>query len=193
MIGVLMSATLACPPRRAGPGAVALPAHRAHARDLPGPARAPSSPRPCSTSSPWPCSASSSSRPPPSSTPAPRSSSSSASCRWLLLLVVLVGPPLMRRNGNGRLARLGAAHARGPGPGARRPTRLPRAAPRRGRGCRAAHRLGDPARSLLGASLRARPQRPGRHRRCRGGSLRRQRHRGGSGDTRPTSASSSSR
>ena len=49
---------------------------------------------------------------PTSSTPAPRSSSSSASCRSPCCVVVLVGPPLMRRNGNGRLARIGAAHAR---------------------------------------------------------------------------------
>jgi phosphatidylinositol alpha-mannosyltransferase len=31
----------------------------------------------------------------------------------MLLLVVLIGPPLMRRNGNGRLARLGAALHKG--------------------------------------------------------------------------------
>jgi phosphatidylinositol alpha-mannosyltransferase len=39
----------------------------------------------------------------------------------VLLLVVLVAPLLMRRNGNGRLARLAAALHRAPRPGPRRP------------------------------------------------------------------------
>ena len=37
----------------------------------------------------------------------------------LLLLVVLIAPALMRRSGNGRLARIGGAHARRHGPGPR--------------------------------------------------------------------------
>ena len=44
----------------------------------------------------------------------------------LLLVVVLIAPMLMRRNGNGRLARAGAALHAGADPGARRPRRLPR-------------------------------------------------------------------
>ena len=109
----------------------------------------------------------------------------------LLLVVVLLAPLLMRRNGNGRLARLGAAVHR-----ALIQVRAGLAvfrdpAPRRRRRGRPARRLGDPARRLLGAALRARPRRQGRDRRRRRGPLRRQRHRRRPGDARRTSASSS--
>ena len=110
----------------------------------------------------------------------------------LLLVVVLLAPLVMRRNGNGRLARIGADGSPRPAPGAGRPRRLPRSPPRHRRGGRPARRLGDPARGLLGPALRAQPRRQGRDRRRRGGSLRGQRHRGRARPPPRTSASSSS-
>ena len=90
-------------PRRAGACDVARPPRRADAGDLPGAARDPGLADRCSTSSPSPCWAGSSSPAPISSTPAPRSSSSSASCRWRCSSWSCSRRPLMRRNGNGRL------------------------------------------------------------------------------------------
>ena len=63
----------------------------------------------------------------------------------LLLVVVLIAPMLMRRNGNGRLARIGAATAPGDDPGPGGPRRLPRPAAGAAAARRPARRLGDPA------------------------------------------------
>ena len=100
----------------------------------------------------------------------------------LLLLVVLLGPPLMRRNGNGRLARLGTA-LHGALLQVRAGLKVFRN-PRRGFAAAAAQlgRLGDPARCLLGVARRPGAERSGRHRRRRRGPLRRQRDRGRAGD-----------
>ena len=91
-------------------------------------------------------------------------------------------PVFMRRNGNGRLARLGVGPAQGAGAGARRPDGVPRSAP--GRRWPPAPQLGvgDPAGGLLGAADGARAEWPGRNRRRGGCSLRRQRDRGRAGD-----------
>ena len=100
----------------------------------------------------------------------------------VLLVVVLVAPALMRRGGNGRLARIGAAMRGALVQVRARPGRLPRSAARHRRLGRTARRLGDPARRLLGAAVRFGPGRASRDRRRRRGPLRRQRHRGRAGD-----------
>ena len=100
----------------------------------------------------------------------------------LVLIVVLFAPLLMRRNGNGRLARLGGT--------IHRALIQVRAGltvfkdPRYGSLAAGAQldRLGDPAGRLLGPALRPRARRAGRDRRRRRGSLRRQRDRGRAGD-----------
>ena len=74
-----------------------------------------------------------------------------------LLLVVLIAPVLMRRNGNGRLARIGAAMHRALLQVRAGLARVPQPALRRRRHRRPARRLGDPARRLLGAAGGARP------------------------------------
>ena len=99
-----------------------------------------------------------------------------------LLLAVLCAPLLVRRQGNGRIARLAIGDSRRRRPGPPRAAHLPRAAPRGHRRRRPARRLGDPARRLLGAPLRPRPRGRSRHRRRRRGPLRRQRHGRGAGD-----------
>ena len=98
-----------------------------------------------------------------------------------LLVVVLVAPMLMRRNGNGRFARIGATLAPRPAAGAGGLGGVPAATLRRRRHRHPARRLGDPARRMLGSARGARSQRR-RHRRRGGGALRRQRHRGRAGD-----------
>ena len=100
----------------------------------------------------------------------------------ILLVVVLLAPLLMRRNGNGRLARIGAAVHR-----ALVQVRAGLAVfrdPRRGSAAAAAQLAAWAIQlaRLLGAALRARPRRQGRDRRRRRGSLRRQRHRRRAGD-----------
>ena len=118
----------------------------------------------------------------PSSTPAPSRSSPSAWCRccscWSSCC--RAGADAAQRQRPPGPARRGGPP--GPGAGARRPRRLPRPAPRHCRRRGPARRLGDPARRLLGAALRARPRRQGRDRRRRRGALRGQRHRGRAGD-----------
>ena len=100
----------------------------------------------------------------------------------ILLVVVLVAPMLMRRNGNGRLARFGAAlHS------ALVQVRAGLTVfrhPRLGLAAAAAQldRLGDPAQCLLGPFLGPGPRSPDRHRRRRRSPLRRQRHRRRPGD-----------
>jgi phosphatidylinositol alpha-mannosyltransferase len=98
----------------------------------------------------------------------------------LLLLIALVAPVLMRRNGNGRLSRGGAAPCAGPGPGW--PGCVPQSEPRRGRHRGPARGLGYSALGLLGIALCAWARWPGGDRRRRRGPLRRQRDRGGAGD-----------
>ena len=100
----------------------------------------------------------------------------------LLLLVVLIAPALMRRGGNGRLARIGASMRSALVQVRRGLTvfRDPQAGLDRGRG--AARSLGDPARRLLGAPLRARPRWPGGDRGRRRGAVRGQRNRRCPGD-----------
>ncbi len=109
MIGVLMSATL---PARLGEPAramIARAAHRPHARDLPGAARDPGLADDAQHRRPRPARRDHRLQHRPLPLQHREALRSSASCRSLLLVVVLLAPTLMRRNGNGRFARIGAA------------------------------------------------------------------------------------
>ena len=120
------------PPRRAGARAGPRPPHRPHARDLPGAARDPGLADDARTSSPWSLLGVII----VSTTPLFHSGTKklfafSLVPLILLLVVVLLAPLLMRRNGNGRLARIGAGVHRALVQVRAGPRGLPRSAPRR--------------------------------------------------------------